>query len=124
MSADDLAVVRQFLGALAAAANSGDHDGLYPLLAPDVEWLTPQRSLHGIDEVRDQATWPWLSPRDGIELEFEEKTTDLGGGRTMSDVHEVYRKKGTGDFAYARDHRIELTIREGKIARCEMRFSG
>jgi hypothetical protein len=32
--------------------------------------------------------------------------------------------KGTGDFSYARDHRLDLTIREGRIARCELRFAG
>jgi hypothetical protein len=32
--------------------------------------------------------------------------------------------KDTGDFAYARARRIELTIQEGVITRYEMRFSG
>jgi hypothetical protein len=32
--------------------------------------------------------------------------------------------KGTGDFAYARDRRVELTIRDGVIARYEMRVVG
>jgi hypothetical protein len=124
MSADDLAVVKQFLGVLAAAANSGDHEALYPFLTPDVEWLTPQRTLHGVDEVRNQATWPWLSPRHGLELDLDEETTDLGGGRTVSDVHEVYREKSTGDVAYTRDHRIELTVRDSQIAKYELRFAG
>jgi hypothetical protein len=31
--------------------------------------------------------------------------------------------KETGDFAYARDRRVELTIRGEKIARYEMRFA-
>lgn len=124
MSAYDLGVAKEFLVVLAAAATSGDHDAVYPLLTRDVEWLTPQRSLHGIDEVRGQATWPWLSPRQGLELDVEEHTTDLGGGRTVSEVHEVYREQATGDVAYARDHRIELTVREGKIAKYELRFAG
>ena len=97
---------------------------LYPFLTPDVEWLTPQRTLHGVDEVRNQATWPWLSPRHGLELDLDEETTDLGGGRTVSDVHEVYREKSTGDVAYTRDHRIELTVRDSQIAKYELRFAG
>jgi ketosteroid isomerase-like protein len=124
MSADDLAVVEQFLAALAAAAKSGDRNALFPLLAPDVDWLTPQRRLRGIAEVRDQATWPLLSLREGVEVDLEETTTDLGGGRTVSDVHEVYRVKSTGDVEYARDHRIDVTIREGRIAKFELRFAG
>ena len=124
MSADDLELVEEFIAVLAAAANSGDRDALYPLLAPDVEWLTPQRRLYGVGEVRNQATWPLLSPRATLEVEVEVQTTDHGGGRIVSDIHETYRVKGTGDFAYARDHKLDLTIREGRIARCELGFAG
>jgi hypothetical protein len=125
MSAEEITVARQFLEALAAGANTGDHDCLYPLLAPDVEWLTPLRSLHGIGEVRDQPSWPWIAPRTSFEIDFEEKeTTDLGSGRIVTDFREIYRMKDTGDFAYERERRIELTIRGDKIARYEMRFAG
>jgi hypothetical protein len=34
---------------------------------------------------------------------------------------EALRAKDTGDFAYSRDRRIELTIRDRKVARYEMR---
>jgi hypothetical protein len=123
MSADDLEVARQFLSALASAAKTGDRGGLYPLLDPDVWWLTPQRDLRGIDEIREQLTW--ISGEHNLEFEFEEEgLTDLGDGSIVSDVQEIYRVKGTGDFAYARERRIELTIREGKIARYEMRVVG
>ena len=123
MSADDLDVARQFLQALAAAARTGDRDAMYPLLAPEVEWVTPKRELHGIDEIRDQLTW--VSPPDNLDVEFgEPELSDLGGGRIVSNVHEIYRLKGTGDFAYARDRRIELTIRDRQIARYEMRVVG
>lgn len=125
MSAEDLDVARQFLEALASAASSGDQDGIYPLLATDVEWLTPLRTLSGIGEVRDQPSWPWIVPRTSFDIDFEEKeTVDLGGGRILADFREIYRTKGTGDFAYSRDRRIELTIRGEKISRYEMRFSG
>jgi len=125
MSAGDLAVARQFLEALAAAANTGDHDVLYPLLDRDVEWLTPLRSLRGIDEVRDQPSWPWIAPRTNLEIDFEEKeTTDLGSGRILTELREIYRVKGSGDLAYERERLIELTIREDKIARYELRFDG
>jgi ketosteroid isomerase-like protein len=125
MSADDLVIARQFLEALVTAANTGDHDVLYPLLTPDVEWRTPLRSLRGIDEVRDQPSWPWIAPRTNLEIDFEEKeTTDFGSGRILTDFREIYRVKDTGEFAYERDRRIELTVREAKIARYELRFDG
>ncbi len=123
MSADDLQIAKQFLETLAAAAKTGERDALYPLLAPDVAWLTPQTDLHGIDEVRERLTW--LTPKHRLDIEFEETgVTDLGEGRVVSDVHEIYSVKENGEFAYARDRRIELTIREGKIARYEMRIVG
>lgn len=125
MSAQDLAVAKLFLEALASAANTGDHDGLYPLLASDVEWLTPLRTLSGIGEVRDEPTWPWIVPRASFEIDFEEQETiDLGDGRILAGFREIYRTEETGDFAYARDRQIELRIRGEKIARYELRFAG
>jgi ketosteroid isomerase-like protein len=123
MSADDLQLAKQFVDALAAAARTGDRDGLYPFLAHDMEWLTPKRDIHGLDEARDQLTW--IRPPDHLDVEFHEPDiTDLGGGRFVSEVHEIYRMKETGEFAYARARRIELTVRAGKIAKCEMRLAG
>jgi hypothetical protein len=123
VSADDLQIAKEFLETLAAAAKTGERDALYPFLAPDVAWLTPQTDLHGIDEVRERLTW--LTPKHRLDIEFEETgVTDLGEGRVVSDVHEIYSVKDSGEFAYARDRRVELTIREGKIARYEMRIVG
>ena len=123
MSADDIAVAKEFLETLAAAAKTGERDALFAFLAPDVAWLTPQSDLHGIEEVRDQLTW--LTPKHKLDIEFEEEgLSDLGEGRIVSEVHEIYRLKESGDFAYARDRKIELIIRDGKIARYEMRIVG
>lgn len=122
MSARDVELAREFLDALAAAVKAGDRTGVYPLLAPDVEWLTPQLTLRGVGEVDAQLSW--LTPREHVEIDFEEELTDLGGGRVVSDVHETYRMKATGDFAYARDHRVVLTIRDDRVARFELRFAG
>jgi ketosteroid isomerase-like protein len=123
MSAEDLDVAKQFLDVLAAAARTGDREAVYPFLAPDVEWVTPKRDVHGIGEAREQLTW--IRPPDNLDVEFSApEFTDHDDGRITADVHETYRVKGTGDFAYARDRRIDLTIREGKIARYEMREVG
>jgi ketosteroid isomerase-like protein len=123
MGVDDLELARRFLAVLATAARTGDRDPIYPLLTDDVEWLTPKRDLHGLDEARDRLTW--ISPPQHLEIEFSDPDVkDLGDARVVSDVHEIYRVKATGDFAYARDRRIDLTIRDGKIARYEMRIVG
>ena len=123
MGADDLEIARQFRIALEAAAKSGDREAVYPFLAADVEWVTPKRTLHGIDDVREELIWG--SPPENLDLEFEEGDwLELGDGRVVSDVREIYRVKGTGDFAYERNRQIELTIRDGKISRYEMRIVG
>jgi ketosteroid isomerase-like protein len=125
MSVQDLAVARVFFDALASAARTGDRDGLYPLLSSDVEWLTPLRSVRGLGKLRDEPSWPWGMPRPAFDVDFEQKeTVDLGDGRVVADFREIYRMKETGDFAYARDRQIELTVRGEKIARYELRFTG
>lgn len=123
MSIDDLQTARQFLGALACVANTGEREGLYPWLAADIEWVTPMRQLHGIDEVHEQLTW--ITEPENFDLEFRiRELTDHGAGRIVTDVQELYRQKRTGDVAHARDRQIELTVRDGKIARYEMRIVG
>jgi ketosteroid isomerase-like protein len=125
MSADDLAVAKQFLAALAVAAKSGELKDVYEFLDADVEWVTPTRDLRSIGEVRKEMTW--FSPRETLEIDFEvgqERLTDLGSGRIATDFREIYTTKTTGELAYARERRIELTVRKGKIARYEMRFAG
>jgi ketosteroid isomerase-like protein len=123
MAADDVEIARQFRIALEAAAKSGDREAVYPFLAVDVEWVTPKRTLHGIDEVREELIWG--SPPENLDLEFEEgEWLELGDGRVVSDVRQIYRVKGTSDFAYERNRQIELTIRDGKISRYEMRIVG
>jgi hypothetical protein len=123
VSAVDLEVAGQFLAALATVANTGERELLYPFLSADVQWVTPQRDLVGIDEVREELTW--ITAPENFDLEFEAtQMTDLGGGRIATKVHELYRARATGEVAQSRDREIELTIREGKVARYEMRITG
>ena len=123
MGSDDLEIATRFRIALEAAEKSGDREALYPLLAADVEWVTPKRTLRGLDEVREDLIWG--SPDENLDLEFEEgEWVELGDGRLVSDVHQVYRVKATGDFAYERKRQIELTIRGSEIGRYEMRIVG
>lgn len=123
MSDRDLETANRFLAALATAAESGDRERVVPFLNAEIEWVTPKRTLRGIEEILTDLTW--LGPPDNLTVEFEQGApTDLGDGRIILDVHEVYRVSSSGDFAYARDRRIELTIRDNAVARYEMRVVG
>ena len=121
MDDNDMEVADRFLTALETAARTGQRDAVFPLVAADVEWVTAMRTLRGIDELRERLTWG--SPPEHLDLEFEERDrSDLGDGHIVSEVHQVYRVKGSGDFAYERTRRIDLTIRDGKVSRYEMRI--
>jgi ketosteroid isomerase-like protein len=120
---EDMEVAGRFRVALETAVRTGDRDVVYALLAPDVEWVTPQRTLHGIDDMR--ANWTWGSSPDSFEYAFEEADwTDLGDGCLVCEVSQVYRLKESGEFAYERRRRVQLTIRDGKVSRYEMRLVG
>jgi len=115
----DVEIAERFRLALEAAIRTNDREVVYTLLAPDVEWVTPKRTLHGIDEMRRE--WTWGSSPESFDYEFEEDDwVDDGDGRFACDVREIYRLKETGDFAYSRRRRIELRIHEGKITRYEV----
>src|SRR5512133_2923612 len=123
MRAEDVEIAGAFLAALEEAAENGDREAVCPLLAPDVEWVTPKRILRGIDEIREELTWG--SPPDKLDLEFEAGDwLDRGDGRVACDVQHVSRWKETREVSYERDRRIEVTIRDGKISRYEMRIVG
>ncbi len=123
MTAEELEVAERFRTALETAVQTADREAVFALLDPDVEWITPQRTLHGIDEMR--ADWTWGSSPETFEYAFEEGDwVDHGDGRLSCDARQVYRMKETGDFAYERDLRVQLTIRNGKISRYEMKRIG
>ena len=124
MAAGDVEIAGRFRAALETAVRTGDSEPVLGLLAADVEWVTPQRTLRGIDELR---TWPiWGSRGDSsFDFEFGEGDwIDHGDGHVVCDVHQVYLLKGTDEPAYERDRRIELTIRDGQVTRYEMRIVG
>ena len=49
MTADDAQVASRFLAALEAAMQTGEREPVYELLAVDVEWVAPQRTLQGLE---------------------------------------------------------------------------
>jgi len=119
----DLEVARRFRAALETAVRTGERKAVLELLAPDVEWVTPQRTLQGVEELR---TWRvWGSSAETFDFEFSEgEWQDLGDGRIVCDLQQTYRVRESGDLAYERKRQVEVTIREGKISRYELRFTG
>jgi Domain of unknown function (DUF4440) len=123
MTSGDREIAERFREALEAAVRTGEREPVYTLLAPDVEWVTPQRTLHGIDDMR--ANWTWGSSSGSFEYAFDEGDwADLGDGRLVCDARQVYRVRGSGDFAFERNRRVQLTILDGLIARYEMSIVG
>ena len=123
MGVQDVAVATRFLSALSAAVKSGDREPVIPLVAQDVEWVTPERTFHGIDDVQEHLIWGFPPEHLDVELEVGE-VVDLGEGQVRSEIRQIYRWKQTGEFAHERHRRIDVTIRNGKISRYEMRIVG
>ena len=57
MALADLETASQFRTAVEVALQTGEREAAYALLAPDIEWVTPQRTLEGIDAIKDELTW-------------------------------------------------------------------
>ena len=93
MSTDTAEIATAFLAALEVAAKTGDRDSVYPFLAPDAEWVTPQRDLVGVDEIRRELTW--VNPPDKLDLVFERgELVELGEGRVAMDVQPGLHAEG------------------------------
>ena len=123
MASESVEVAERFRVALEAAVRTGDRETVFALLAPDVEWVTPQRTLQGINEMREN--WNWGSSPESFDYAFEEgEWVDEGDGRLVCDVRQMYRLKESGDVAYQRIRRVRLTVQDGKIGRYEMSNAG
>jgi ketosteroid isomerase-like protein len=123
MGAEEVEIATRCLRAAGASLTTGDREPVYALLAQDVEWVVPQRTLHGIDEVRNELIWGF--PPENLDAMVElDEMEDLGEGRVGCNVRQVYRWKQTGEFAHERLRRIEVTVRNGKVSRWEMRVVG
>jgi ketosteroid isomerase-like protein len=123
MAAEHVEIATRCLRAAGASLKTGDREQVYELLAQDVEWVVPMRTLHGIDEVREELIWGL--PPENLDAEVElGEVEDLGEGCVGCNVREVYRWKQTGEFAHERRRRVEVMIRNGKISRWEMRVVG
>jgi ketosteroid isomerase-like protein len=116
VATEDVAIAKQAL----AARDAGDREAVYALCAPDVEFVTPMRTLRGLDEIREKLEWSddgGAGPLDHLDREVEVGDfAELGGGRVRREVRIVLRWKETGELANARTLFDEWTIRDGMIA--------
>ena len=123
MSASELDTAQQFQEAVEGALRTGDLEPVIALVAPDVECVTPVHSVYGVDAFT--AELRQTRPSDSFDVELEGGDwKPLGSGRYLREIRAHFRSKATGDLSYSRDRSFELTIREGKISRYEMRFDG
>lgn len=123
MPAPDLDTAQQFRSVAEVAMRTGDFGPIAALLAPDVECVMPQHSLHGVDAITEELSR--ARPAGSLDVEFENGDWKRrGDGRYSCEIRLLYRSKATGELSYSRDRSFELTIRAGKISRFEMRFAG
>jgi hypothetical protein len=123
MSARDLDIAQQFQSAAEDALRTGEFGPVVALLAPDVEVLTPQHSLRGVEAITEELSR--ARPGERFEVEFEHGDWKrLGDGRYSCEIRALYRSKVTDELSYSRDRGFKLTIRAGKVSRYEMLFAG
>ena len=113
-------VAERWSAAQDAAFATGDREGVYALFADDIEFTTPHRTLHGLNEVREKLKWGGEPDNLVVEVETGE-WQDLGDGRVVRDSRVVQRWKETGEVAATMLVHLDLRIRDGKIARYERR---
>jgi Domain of unknown function (DUF4440) len=119
----DIETAQQFQSAVEAALNTGDFGEVASLLAPDVECVTPQHSVSGVEAM--VAELGRARPTERFDVEFESgEWKRRGHGRYSREIRALVRRKETGELSYSRDRSFELTIRAGKVSRYEMRFDG
>ncbi len=118
MTAEDINVAEQLL----EAVERDDREGVYALFADDIEYVTDRRTLRGIDEVREKLSWG--GPKENLDVELEAgEWVDHGHGHLARDFHQVMRWKESGEIADQVRGRLDLRIRDGKIARYERRVT-
>ena len=123
MLAQDLDTAQQFQAAAEDALRSGDFAAIVALLAPDVECVMPQRSVYGVEATTEELRR--ARPSERFDLRFDSgEWKELGNGRYSCEIRAHYRSTVSDDLSYSRDRSFEVTIRDGKVSRFEMRFAG
>ena len=75
--------------------------------------------------MRSGASDTWWNPPDKLDLEFERgELIELGDGRLAVRGAPGLHAEGDGRVRVQRRRRVELTVRDGKVSRYEMRSVG
>jgi hypothetical protein len=120
-SAPDLDIAQQFRAAAEDALRTGDFEPVVALLAPDVDCVMPQHSVQGVDALVEELSR--VRPSERFDVEFENGDwKSLGKGRFSCEIRALYLSKVADDLSYSRDRSFQLTVRDGKVGRFEMRF--
>src|ERR1700751_2982499 len=121
MPASDLDTAQLFQSAVEAAFRTGDFEPVVVLLAPDVECITPQHSVYGIEAMIEELSR--ARPVERLEVELENGGWKRrGDGRTSREIRALFRSKETVEMSFSRDRIFERTTRAVKVSRYEMRF--
>lgn len=122
MTAPDLETAQQFRSAIEVGLRTGDFAAVVALLTPDVECVTPVHTGRGIDAMTAELSRG--RPGESLDVEFENSDWKrLGEGRYSWNTRALFRSNATGELSHTRDRSFELTIHDGQVSRCEMRFA-
>jgi ketosteroid isomerase-like protein len=100
---------------------AGDLETAVGLLHPDVVLVLPRGTLVGVDDVR--AFLAGQSPLENLDVETHAgELQPVNCARVRSVNTQVWRWRESGDVAYERRSEAEYTVRDGKIARLEVRI--
>jgi hypothetical protein len=122
MPDSDLEIAQQFQSAAEETFRTGETAPLVALLAADVECVTPQRSVQGVDALVEELSR--ARPSDRFDVDFEGgEWKSLGKGRYACEIRVLFQSKVADNLSYHRNRRFELTVEDGKVSRYAMRFA-
>jgi len=122
VSTPDVDIAQQFQAAAETGLQTGDFEPVAALLAADVECVMPQHTVHGVDALVEELSR--ARPSERFDMEFESDDWKAAGtDRLTCEIRVLYQSKVSDDLSYSRDRSFDLTIRDGKVSRFEMKFA-
>lgn len=93
-----------------------DHETAYALLDPDVEVVSPRRTVRGADEVR--ARWR-KAEYDHLIAQVDRREYAEQNGSVRATTYMTWRWNVSGEIAYRTRVNGDFVVRDGRIARIE-----